>query len=309
MSPNNNKPLEEIIDWLVDFENHAARFYTVAAEYFKDDPVLAKLCHHMAEDEVFHARVIAKVSKLIDKSALSTDILELDMKSKLKIENAFKTCEDCFEKDIEIDITVKHKFLNCIIEAEFSEWNTYLIFAIKSLKEAQIEDDIDFYNITKEMQHHKTRIVDYIESLSDIDNHDVKELLEKVSHLPDMWSERFLLVVDDEENIVGLLKAILETRGTVDSATNGKEALDKHNEKKYDVTISDVDMPLMGGIEFYEHALKLDPTLKDRIIFFTGAANEAAIEYFTENNLRYLIKPSHIGDIVKSIDEILNLEG
>lgn len=306
MSLTHTKPLQEIIDWLVDFENKAARFYTIAAEYFKDDPALSKLAHEMAEDEVFHAKVIAKVSKLIDRSALQTDILELDMKSKLSIENSFQACEESFIKGAELYSTTKQRFLNSVIEAEFSEWNTYLIFAVNSLKHAQIDDDMDFHNIAKEMQHHKTRIIDYIKGLSDIECKESKELLEKVSHLPDLWTEKFLLVVDDEDNIIGLLKAILGSRGTVDSASNGKEALMKHNHHKYDVTITDVDMPVMGGIEFYEHALKLDPTLKDSIIFFTGAANDKTIEYLETNNLKYLIKPSHIGDIVKSIDEILH---
>jgi DNA-binding response OmpR family regulator len=62
--------------------------------------------------------------------------------------------------------------------------------------------------------------------------------------------QRRLLVVDDEPSIVKGLKFSLEQDGyLVDSAFDGKEALEKLEITKYDLVILDVMLPEVDGLE------------------------------------------------------------
>lgn len=57
-----------------------------------------------------------------------------------------------------------------------------------------------------------------------------------------------ILVVDDEANIVDLLKVILRSVGfEVESASNGVEALEKIRRARPDLIILDVNMPQLDG--------------------------------------------------------------
>lgn len=117
---------------------------------------------------------------------------------------------------------------------------------------------------------------------------------------------RRILIVDDEEMIANALKIILAEEGTIEWSANGREALDKITETSYDVLIVDMNMPVMDGMEFYREAVKSFSTIKERIVFFTGALDEKYLFFIRENNLRYLAKPAELKDIRNSVREIVN---
>lgn len=60
-----------------------------------------------------------------------------------------------------------------------------------------------------------------------------------------------ILVVDDEPNNLELLEQILAGVAGVqlDMVSNGQEAVKAANEKDYSLTIMDIQMPVMDGIE------------------------------------------------------------
>ncbi|KGP71716.1 response regulator transcription factor [Pontibacillus yanchengensis] len=59
-----------------------------------------------------------------------------------------------------------------------------------------------------------------------------------------------ILIVDDEESIVTLLKYNIEQAGfTTEVAYTGKDALDKANEQVFDLIVLDVMLPEMDGME------------------------------------------------------------
>lgn len=65
-----------------------------------------------------------------------------------------------------------------------------------------------------------------------------------------------ILVVDDNADIVNLLRMVLSGQGhTVLTGRNGREGLDVlgQNETHPDLIISNFYMPLMNGMEFLEH--------------------------------------------------------
>ena len=110
---------------------------------------------------------------------------------------------------------------------------------------------------------------------------------------------RQILVVDDEETIVELLKAVLETSGhAVETAGNGREALEKIRTRDYDLVISDLKMPDMGGQKLYEEVKRHKPHMVDRMVFSTGdVVNPDTRAFFEQCGSHYLSKPFNLDEV------------
>ena len=102
-----------------------------------------------------------------------------------------------------------------------------------------------------------------------------------------------VLVIDDEEPIVLLISEILAEDGhRVTQAYNGAEALDWLLKEEFDLIISDVRMPAVGGPTFFEILQTTRPDLLERVIFVTGDTVSASTRSFLEKTGRpVLAKP------------------
>ena len=78
-----------------------------------------------------------------------------------------------------------------------------------------------------------------------------------------------ILIIDDDESIRKILSTILEEEGyAVDTAENGKEAIDKSVAKFYNLALIDVRLPDIEGVALL---LKLKETVpRMRKIIITG---------------------------------------
>jgi len=110
---------------------------------------------------------------------------------------------------------------------------------------------------------------------------------------------KHILVVDDEETILDLLESVLEASGhRVERAQNGRQALEKVRHVDYDIIISDVKMPDMGGQRLYEEIAELKPHLKRRMVFSTGdTVNPTTQELFKKTGNLYLAKPFRLEEV------------
>lgn len=80
-----------------------------------------------------------------------------------------------------------------------------------------------------------------------------------------------ILIVDDEEQILQLLKRLLTKNGhEIHVAANGKEALDLANIIDFDCIITDMVMPELGGVEFIRSVRASNSHVK--IIAISGGA-------------------------------------
>lgn len=114
-----------------------------------------------------------------------------------------------------------------------------------------------------------------------------------------------ILLVDDDEDLLELYKETLEEEGFyVDTAKNGREAVEKVKEKNYDLVVLDIRMPEMNGIEALGHILSEKKEIK--IILNTAYASYKD-NFLTWGADAYLIKSSDISDLVSSIKSLLCL--
>ena len=106
-----------------------------------------------------------------------------------------------------------------------------------------------------------------------------------------------ILFVDDEPMIRQLLTDVLGDSGyTVETVSNGEEAVIKLRDVRYDFVITDLMMPGMSGIQVLETVKELDP--ETEVVVMTGYASlNTAIECMKLGAADYLNKPINIDEI------------
>jgi PAS domain S-box-containing protein len=116
-----------------------------------------------------------------------------------------------------------------------------------------------------------------------------------------------VLLVDDENDIVELLKNFLQRQGyTVDIAEDGNEAIEKVYTSDYDVIISDLKMPNgFTGDKLHGFVKRKNSELADRMIFMTGDIINPETQKFLQSiRNRYLEKPFPLEDLMARIKQI-----
>jgi PAS domain S-box-containing protein len=106
-----------------------------------------------------------------------------------------------------------------------------------------------------------------------------------------MQNQPTILVVDDEPAILRLVRDILRPAGyLVNTAANGKEALLALQAHPYDLVVTDMIMPQMGGMELVQYLHLHHP--ETLVIVFTGFASyQDAVDAVKLGAFDYLPKP------------------
>lgn len=100
-----------------------------------------------------------------------------------------------------------------------------------------------------------------------------------------------LLVVDDEANMVALLRRILEKEGyQVEGAASGEEALTRVETTWFDLVITDLRMAHLNGLELLRRAKAVRPSLPFILLTAFGSV-ESAVAAMKEGAVDYLTKP------------------
>ena len=120
-------------------------------------------------------------------------------------------------------------------------------------------------------------------------------------------SDRKVLVVDDEPNVIKSLTFVLEKEGfNVSSATNGEEAMAKVQESKPRLMLLDVMMPKKNGYEVCQE-VKGNSSLSDiHIIMLTAKGQEADREKgLSAGADEFMTKPFSLMAVVGKVKEFL----
>ncbi len=98
-----------------------------------------------------------------------------------------------------------------------------------------------------------------------------------------------ILVVDDERQIIRMLRASLQSSGyEVLTANNGIEGLERFESGRPDLIITDLAMPEMNGLELTQAVRRLDRTpiivlsVRDTDVMKVKALDEGADDYLTK---------------------------
>jgi DNA-binding NtrC family response regulator len=78
-----------------------------------------------------------------------------------------------------------------------------------------------------------------------------------------MTSDKRILVVDDDETVLFVFHDTLKRLGEgyqIVTSPSGVEALEKFKEQPFDLVITDLSMPDLGGVELTEAIKNLDPS-------------------------------------------------
>jgi EAL domain-containing protein (putative c-di-GMP-specific phosphodiesterase class I) len=116
-----------------------------------------------------------------------------------------------------------------------------------------------------------------------------------------------ILVVDDERDLLDILGTMLAEAGwQVDTAGNGREALTLVDADRYEVVLSDIDMPGMSGMELLREIRGRD--LDVPVLLITGHPRvDTAVEALEHGALRYLRKPIRERDLLTAVEDASRL--
>lgn len=116
-----------------------------------------------------------------------------------------------------------------------------------------------------------------------------------------------VLVVDDDSRIVAAMAALLRSEDCIiDTAYDGKLALDNVEKHDYELIISDIAMPKMGGLEFFENVKRVKPDVP--FIFLTAYPEfEHVVRAMDEGVLAFIVKPFDNDTIVQLVEQARNI--
>lgn len=122
---------------------------------------------------------------------------------------------------------------------------------------------------------------------------------------------RKVMLVEDEEFILQGLKSILDWEAigmqVVQTAHNGKEALEKWSQEPVDIVVTDISMPVMDGLDFLKELRRTEERV--RCIILTGYDEfDYARRAITLDVEDYILKPideEALEEVLKRCDEEL----
>jgi|SRR5713226_3626786 len=116
-----------------------------------------------------------------------------------------------------------------------------------------------------------------------------------------------ILVVDDEPLVAAVMADTLGLGGyEVETAKNGREALEKIAGSSYDVILSDLRMPELDGVGLYRELEQQHPRLLPRLAFVSGTTDPPEYASFLERTgATILSKPFAVANLLQLVQRLL----
>jgi len=121
-------------------------------------------------------------------------------------------------------------------------------------------------------------------------------------------SKKTILVVDDDRSILRTFTRILQKSGyEIETAETGKEAIEKADNRHYDLALVDIRLPDMDGTDLLAKLKKqLQSTVKIMITGFPSL--ETGVKALDEGADAYLVKPVKPQDLLVLLEEKLKVK-
>ena len=120
-----------------------------------------------------------------------------------------------------------------------------------------------------------------------------------------MGEKENILIVDDDESTRRSLSLILEKKGYKTGITNtGREALEKAQERSFNLALLDMRLPDMEGIDLLVSLKKMHPDMV--VLIVTGYASlDTAVQALNKGASAYITKPLNVDEILAKVMEAL----
>lgn len=118
-------------------------------------------------------------------------------------------------------------------------------------------------------------------------------------------TKKKILVVDDEEYLVQLLKSrLMVNRFEVVTALSGREGLEKLRAEKPDLVVLDVLMPELNGVDFVE-TVRRDPALRHVPVIVISAQPDTKTRFDLSQISAFVSKPFQPDEFIAQIKRAL----
>lgn len=137
----------------------------------------------------------------------------------------------------------------------------------------------------------------------------IEQLIHKEKSRKEIKDLKILLVEDNIINQKITLLTLKPLVSNIDSATNGKEALDLFGSNNYDLILMDIQMPVMNGLTAIEKIRELESTTKTHVPIIAITANamigdkEKCLSAGADD---YISKPFQPVQLVEKIKQVIS---
>lgn len=131
----------------------------------------------------------------------------------------------------------------------------------------------------------------------------IKELLPK-SRLPEN-KEISILIVEDDPIVLEVIKGFVDSFGYFSAtASDGTEAVESLKKKKYNIIITDINMPNMDGMELLKYTRENYP--ETGVVVITGLSEEYSyVDVIKNGAIDYMTKPFQGDELLAKIHRVI----
>jgi two-component system, chemotaxis family, chemotaxis protein CheY len=285
----------ELIPLLRPIEQEACALYAMLAGAFATPPELSRFLQTLSRDEATHLKLLESAERLLPASGTPAEAsLQFGPDDSRRMLEKFGVLRERLAGG-QLNET---QLLEAIIDAEFSEWNEVFLYVTAHFRGLAPS----FQHLVSIVQQHHRHIAEYV------DSRPVELRPPNAARvLPQVWEQR-ILVADDNDVLRLTFGEFLGRLGNVSTAADGAEALALARETFFDVIVSDVDMPGLDGLEFFDAIGAVTPEEQPRFIFVTGMSRPRLEELCAQGRARLLLKPLSLATLEETVLSVLKKE-
>jgi CheY-like chemotaxis protein len=210
---------------------------------------------------------------------------------------------DKFEKICEDSTDLLNEFLNVVVGRTISEWDSIglrVSFGTPVLKT----------NYKSKGSQHSEPYLITMDILGDSVNLDGENSIRQMALRVDFSEKnenkidgKKILLVDDSRVMRHIIAKVLKKEGAqIVEAGDGEEAVKVHKKHNPDLTLMDINMPKMNGLEAIVHIKEFMPNAKF-IILSSSSRKDEILTAKTLDAAGYLIKPADPDKLIKKVSE------
>ena len=286
--------MKEILDWLLYLEQLAGNVYRSAAKKFNKDKEFSEFLSGLANDEDTHFRLLKEAEQKLLSKRISPPpdvIVDQDIKDRV-----VTPLENLYERISTAPRISKQAVMKVIVAVEFAELNNIFQYVVNSFQ----KDEDEIKKTVLIMDEHIERIKKFLKQYSN-----VLDLSEAVQRMPTIGKEK-LLIVENKQPLQLFLAQALSTFGETQTAVDGQDALKKVRNNYFNLVISDIDMPVMGGPDFFKRAVEIIPGIAKSFLFCARDMTPNAEVLCNTYNIKFLKIPFALNQLHKTVKTIID---